>query len=285
MNDAGLTLSTMALRESVGPAADHRPSLDMMWPQYLLDTCERVDDVIATNVTVRPSTLDHHLVADRFGGVAVIEILDGQMVATTGEDLCAAALTNSVYSYSCDMWELMRDHGDYPDDDNSILRFCRAADLVAAFSGASQGRAIAFALDSLREIYPPLLRGYTRWSIVFDTENLRAYFRTQRNRETRWVDLEAFDLRCGQPIVMLDINAQLSGDVSDAFVPYDSARNREVMLDYYRRWNISYDPISVDWVLDHIESFPCCETRRPSARRAAPSAELRRRIEDRTVIP
>jgi len=271
MNERGLTFSTMRLEETVNPLPDHRPPLDWMWPQYLLDTCETVEDVIATDLEVRNYTVDHHLVSDRYGGVAVIEFLDGRMISHTGSDLCVAALTNSVYAESCEMWEFMQSRGDYTGYGNSLERFCLAADRVEGFQGTSTSDAIAFAFDSLREIYRQQYRGYTRWSIVFDTQNLRAYFRTQSNPEVRWVDLEAFDLRCGQPAMMLDINEQLSGDISDAFTPYDSDRNRIFMEAYYQRWAIPYEPQGLRWVQQHFDSYPCIQTRRSPGRRAIPN--------------
>ena len=271
MNERGLTFSTMRLEETQNPPSDHRPPLDWMWPQYILDTCETVDDVIATDLEVRNYTVDHHLVADRHGGVAVIEFLDGRMVAHTGPELCVAALTNSVYRESCDMWEFMQSRGDYTGYGNSLERFCLAADRVEGFQGTSTSDAITFAFDSLREIYRQQYRGYTRWSIVFDIHNLRAYFRTQSNPEIRWVDLEEFDLRCGRPAMMLDINEDLSGNISDAFTPYDSDRNREFMEAYYQRWAIPYNPDEMQRLLQYIEGYPCVQTRRSPRRRAIPN--------------
>jgi choloylglycine hydrolase len=270
MNERGLTFSTMRLEETRNPQPDHRPPLDWMWPQYLLDTCETVEDVIATDLQVRNYTVDHHLVADRHGGVAVIEFLDGRMVAHTGSELCVAALTNSVYDESCSMWQFMQSARDYTGYGNSLERFCLAADQVEEFQGTSTANAITFAFDTLRAIYRQQYRGYTRWSIVFDIHNLRAYFKTQSKPEIRWVDLEGFDLRCGRPAMMLDINEGLSGDISDAFTPYDADRNREFREAYYRRWAIPYDPQQMQRLLDYVDAYPCVQTRRSPGRRAIP---------------
>jgi penicillin V acylase-like amidase (Ntn superfamily) len=271
MNEAGLAFSTMRLEATENPPPDHRPPLDWLWPQYLLDTCERVEDIAAIEPRVRISTVDHFLVADRFGGVAVVEILNGRMVVHTNDSLCAKVLTNSVFTASCDTWEMMKPIGSCESLGNSYDRFCLGADLLAGFTGATTGGAIEFAFETLREMYRGPLRRHTNWSIVFDVTNLRAYFRTTRNREIRWVDLEAFDLRCGRPAMMLDIDADLSGDISEAFAEFDSVINREFMEDCYRRNNIAYDPADMDWVLRYIESYPCVQTRRAPAQRLAPT--------------
>lgn len=268
MNEAGLAFSTMRLEETENPPPDHRPPLDWLWPQYLLDTCDRVEDIAAIEPLVRISTVDHFLVADRFGGVAVIEILDGRMVVHTNDELCAKVLTNSVFTASCDFWERMKPVGSCEGQGNSYDRFCLGADLLSRFSGATTGGAIEFAFNTLREMYRPHIRWRTNWSIVFDLTNLRAYFRTMRNREIRWVDLDALDLRCGSPPMMLDIDAMLSGDVSLAFNGFDSAINRRFMEDCYRRNDIPYDPEGIEWVLQHIESYPCVQRHRAGSRRS-----------------
>ena len=200
----------------------------------------------------------------------MIEFLDGEMVAHTGPDLCAKALTNSTYSRACSMWESRRSTGDYSGNDNSIVRFCLAADKLAEFEGGSTAHAVEYAFDTLREMYPREFRWHTRWSIVIDTTNLRIYFKTQREPEVRWVDLEAFDLRCGRPVMMLGINEMISGDVSESFSEYDSVRNREFREAYYDQWNLTYDPAEMGQLLQHLETFPCTQERRGGVRRVAP---------------
>jgi len=270
MNERGLAFSTMALEATQSPEPDHRPPLDWLWPQYMLDTCETVDQVIASDAFVRTTTVDHYLFADRFGGVAVIEFLFGQMVAHTGADLCVAALTNSTYANVCAMWEMVRDGGSCTSRDNSFERFCRAARRLDAFEPTTTEAAVAYAFDTLRRIYPARIQSMTRWSLVFDTANLRAYFRTQRNSEIRWVDLARFDLRCASPALVLDVNAPLSGDVAGAFTTFDAAADWWFMRGYLDRWGIPYDPAALERVHDLLTGYPCIQHRRPGAVRPAP---------------
>ncbi len=267
MNERGLALSTMALVETVNQPPDHRPPLGWMWCQYILDTCETVADVIATEAVVRNYTVDHHLLVDRFGDVAVIEFLDSGMVVHSGSDLCASALTNSLYAGSCAAWEMRRETRLYSDYGGSLRRFCRAADRVVDFTPVATEDAVAYAYDALRTIYLPNLQGVTQWSIVFDTQNLRTYFKSQRTPEIRWVDLDAFDLHCSQPPLMLDLDVEHSGNVSRAFTAYDSDRNRAFREAYFDRWNIPENPAEISRQLEHIESYPCLQPfRRPTGR-------------------
>ena len=61
MNEAGLMLSTMALRKTQNPAPDSRPPLQSaFWMQYLFDSYSTVEEVIASDAQVRiKDTVDH----------------------------------------------------------------------------------------------------------------------------------------------------------------------------------------------------------------------------------
>ncbi len=179
MNEKGLSLSTMALRETVPPAPDERPPLEYgpLWMQYILDTCATIEDVIASDIKVRlVTTVDHYLVADRTGKSAVIEFLDGEMVVHTGGNLQVSALTNSPYEDSLGTWQLHSGSGNESctGQGDSLERFCTVAGRVDAFRPTNTEDAVDYAFETLG-----IVDSMTPWSIVFDTRNLRAYFRTQ----------------------------------------------------------------------------------------------------------
>ena len=98
MNEAGLTISTMSLRESQSPAPDERPPLqEPFYAQYLLDNCSTVEEVMASDARIRIlEPLSHWLVCDRTGECVTIEFLNGKTVYHAGDKLPAKALTNST---------------------------------------------------------------------------------------------------------------------------------------------------------------------------------------------
>ena len=57
--------------------------------------------------------------------------------------------------------------------------------------------------------------------------------------------------------MMLDVNAELSGDVSGEFTGYDSDVNRALMEGYLQRWEIPYDEQGVQSLLQHLEGYAC----------------------------
>lgn len=114
MNEAGLMISTMSLIETLEPKPDERPPLpSALWVQYLLDNYSTIEEVIASETLVRvKDARDHYLICDRTGACAVIEFLDGRMVAYRGATLPVKALANSTYQESLkalgdgDYWKL-----------------------------------------------------------------------------------------------------------------------------------------------------------------------------------
>ncbi|MBN2392140.1 MAG: linear amide C-N hydrolase [Anaerolineae bacterium] len=256
MNEAGLMISTMALGESLAPDPDERfPLVGPVWIQYQLDNYSTVEEVIASASHVRiaaapPRTVDHYLVCDGSGVCAAFEFLEGKIVYHTGDNLPAAALTNSVYEDAVRAWQ---------EDDlsnNSLTRFGTAADRVIGFEPTDSERAVAYAFETLTQVSSPT---YTMWSIVFDPQNLRVYFRTKWNTEIRHIDFSQLDFSCSTPVQMLDVHAELSGDVSDDFVPYSHEVNLAHIMNVLNKFGYDAPRGEMEGLLQQIESYPCAE--------------------------
>ncbi|RLE27651.1 MAG: hypothetical protein DRJ65_02230 [Acidobacteria bacterium] len=270
MNEKGLTLSTMSLNDTEVPALDERPPLDSgEWMQLVLDTCATVEDLVATDARVSIITVDHYLIADSLGNCAVVEFLNGEMVVHTLQEMPASVLTNSIYSEAVATWLQFRDSGDYSGLGSSLERFCLAADRARIFSPGSDEWATAYAFDTLEIIRGEDFSIHTsQWSIVFDTLNLRVYFRTAATPEIRYVDLETFDLGCESPVQMLDIQEPLTGDVGDHFFDFSYDINFEHIQGFMDNWGIDISTYNLHRILRHFETFPCVarRPRRPSGR-------------------
>jgi len=272
MNEAGLSISTMSLDETRQPPPDHRPPLDNgEWVQYILDTCATVEDVIASEADVRILTVDHYLVGDGSGNAATIEFLNGRMVVHTGTDLPVAALTNNTYDDLRVVWERLRAGGNYAGQNSSFRRFCLAADRVDGFRPTTDAGTIGYAFDTLNMVRGERFSASpTNWSLVFDTENLRAYFKTSRNRQVRWIDLKRLDLRCSGPVKMRNIHHGGPGDVTDDMIDFDYQLNRIHFERFVDIWGVGLSPQSITWILDHLQSFHCVTPHRKAPRRVAP---------------
>jgi penicillin V acylase-like amidase (Ntn superfamily) len=256
MNEAGLMISTMSMPETRGPTPDERPPFQgPFWMQYQLDTHSTVEEVIAGDAEVRlvESTVDHYLVCDRTGACATIEFLEGGLVYHTGESLPVAALTNSTYQDSVSAWEETLLQGSQPED-NSLWRFAVAASRVRAFQPSSSDEAVAYAFDTLAAVS----REDTVWSFVFDPVNLRLHFRTNHNPNARYLNLSDVDFSCRTPVRLLDVHADVSGDIHDELVDYTHGASYAHSTIFFTQYEgFTQPPFLVDTLLWGLESSPC----------------------------
>jgi penicillin V acylase-like amidase (Ntn superfamily) len=233
MNEAGLVIEVLWLDETQYPKPDERPMVStLQWIQYQLDTAATVKEVVASDKRLRIETFSgtrvHFFVAQRSGQVATIEFLGGKLVAHQGAEMPVQALTNSTYARSLLRVDKKRLSADDPPvcDGSSLSRFVCAGTMASQFSrvGAEQGQ-VDYCFDVLRRVRQG---SYTKWSIVYDTDNYRIHFKTRKANQLRFVDLKALDLDNDTPVLTLDLDEDISGDVLGELRPYTYEQNREV---------------------------------------------------------
>jgi choloylglycine hydrolase len=256
MNEAGLAVSTLGLNSTRTPAPDERPPLvNSLWIQYQLDTSATIEEVIANDSRVRiPDSMDHYLFCDRSGACVAVEFLGGKTVFHTGEDMPVEALTNDSYLKSVDAWQEGRL------SNLSLRHFGIAGDRVTNFQPLDTPTAVAYAFDTLDQVSVEKNTGagITEWSIVFDMENLHTHFRTSRNPQVRYVDFARLDFDCGSPVEMLDINAPLTGDISNKLDRFSFDANLESTLSYLQTVDgFEASAFEVEVLERGIESYSC----------------------------
>lgn len=235
MNEAGLVVESMMFFETEYPLPDSRPSISaLLWIQYQLDNFSTIEEVVASDSQIRIAksgvTGLHFLVCDRKGNCATIEFIDHKLVYHTKEKMPVKTLTNSIYADSINFWK--KDKIPQPDMYSSIKRFICAANMVKNYDRKNTKSPIDFAFSILNNVSQP---PYTQWSIVYDIKNLSIYFRTLGNQGIRRFDLKAFNLSCSTPVRVLDVQAELSGDVSNEFIDYTYQINRNLIWETYNK--------------------------------------------------
>lgn len=259
MNEKGLVMSTMALPETENPKPDERrPLHSPHWMQYMLDNCGSVKEVIAADSQVRIfETVDHYLVADGTGDCAVIEFLDGRMVFHTGQELPVATLTNSTYSESVTFLEKgaagVKERDGIRTITSSLRRFKIAAEQVKEFKSTDARHAVVYAFETLDRVGGD----GTLWSIVFYTQDLKVYFRTQSHHTIRFLSLNDFDLSCQTPDMMMDIHEKLEGNVAKKMQVYSSDKNFEFLKKAIVRWGIQMSDEQLQMFRTILDSYEC----------------------------
>lgn len=247
MNEKGLTIEVMWLDGTRYPQADARSSVDVLqWIQYQLDNHATVAEVLKTDKSVRivGTAPLHYLVADRQGQVATVEFLDGRMVAHTGDKLPVAALANSTYA------ESLREAKGQSGGRSSLSRFARAGERARGFD-AKKGDPVKYAFETLDQVAQG---DYTKWSIVYEIDRGRVHFRTRDRRKVRSLDLKSVDFSCATPVRVLDLDADVEGDVARHLVPYTRALNLELVTGSFRKTDFLADVPAAE--LERVARYP-----------------------------
>jgi choloylglycine hydrolase len=263
MNEAGLVISTMQLDGSKSPAPDKRPWIySNYWLQYVLDNFATVEEVIASDSSIRIfDYVDHYLVSDRYGNCAAIEFIDGKMVFYSGKKLPIKVLSNSSYDRSASEWnkycQRQKDEDTIKVAGSSIKRFCRAGEMISAFESTDNETAVKTAFDILDQVSGQKTNGsFTRWSIVFDAKDLTVHFRTINHTKIRYIDLRKLDFSCNSQIKMLDINEKMEGNISGRLKDYSSQLHFNHAQLASKKWGVEIEPEELLEQIKFIEGFP-----------------------------
>jgi len=267
MNEAGLVMSTMQLNASRCPAADERPPLsEASLVQYVLDTCGSVQEAIAEVAPVRlpqQECASHYMLADATGDCATFEFLDGQFIVHHGESLPVKALANAPYAAGVDYMEQGLVPADNPGA--SVERVAAAADKMASYEPGQGVAPVDYSFGVLTETVVAPKRWwsdmfhepYTRWNVVFDINKQKVHFRTVKCQTVRHLSLSNFDFACEAPMLMLDVNAKLEGNVEGSFTAYDHEANLEIFRTFCDKWGIDVSEESAMALVELFESFEC----------------------------
>jgi penicillin V acylase-like amidase (Ntn superfamily) len=231
LNEAGLVVETLWLDSTRHPQPDERPGL-ISWPQYQLDNCRTVAEVLATDQQIRisptmPMPL-HFFVCDREGHAAVVEFLDGKLVCHTGDQLPYKLITNNTCDASL---AYLKQHegfgGSQPvkqGSRDSLDRYAIAAARLKTYRPQdSRDMAIRYAFDTLAAVRQG---DATKWSIVYDLQKREIHYKTDRTAQIRTVQLAGLDFSTQTSVRMLSINTSHFGVLNPHFADYDADVNR-----------------------------------------------------------
>jgi len=252
MNEAGLVISTMQLDDTQVPPPDGRPSLiSAAWVQYVLDTCATLDDVVEAERRMRVNYgVDHYLVCDATGQCMTIEFLQGKPVYHRGEDLPLPALSAGWPYARCFV-----DRG----GGKTVSRIAGPLPRIDAMFRAYQPEGSESGVDYAFRILKGVSADNTTWSLVFDVKNRVFHFRTYKNARVRHLALKDLDFSCRTPVMMLDMHARYSGDVSTKLKAY----SHEVVLKHTLESIAFHRPDmpeeTVRQMLEQMEQFACTE--------------------------
>lgn len=262
INEAGLVIELMSLGATKYPAPDSRSALGaLQWIQYQLDNFSKVKQVIASDSLVRIHPDGgrgiHFLIVDKEGDCAVIEFLDGYLEYYTQATLTIKALANSTYLQSLAYLKRHKGFGGNQDilsSSQSLDRFVRAANMLKAYDPKAQQPPVDYAFDILSNVANSSATWGTKWSIVYDIQNLRVYFRTFSNRQIKFVDLHRLDFSCQPPVKASTMDLDASGNITDHFRDYTQQMNLESIRHSFKGTDFLKN--IPDSVLEELSTYP-----------------------------
>ncbi len=227
MNSEGLAITSLIFNEKTAQNND-KPKMGIsQWKEYVLDTCADVNEAVKSLSSLCIYTVSnfstHYLIGDAKGNCAVIQFIDGQPIISTGKDLPYSVITDNLH-YNNAVTRLSEKQT-FPKGNGNQARFERVAQLIKNNSTKykilnEQANAI---FESVR------IGGHTKWNIIFDLTERSVSFRTFKNEKRRFVNLDQLDLSCSTPIMLMDINKNLTGNISNKFVPYPNKINKIII--------------------------------------------------------
>lgn len=221
INEAGLTVEVLILPETAYEAADARPAVtELGLVQYLLDQASTTAEAVELAHRVRVDAVHariHYFLCDASAACATLEFLGRALVVSSGAAMPVRAVTNSPYAQSV---QALAHPGAAS---GSVARFTRLADRLRGAPARDPVGAAFGVLDSVR------FEGSTQWQIVYDLGARRVHFRSRRHPSVKTVALGAFPPACADPVMMLDMASDRTGDVTSAFVPYREEANRALV--------------------------------------------------------
>ena len=165
----------------------HKALNELQWVQYQLDNFSNIQQVINSNKTIRISVENdvpiHFLICDKTGAVASIEFLNRKMVHHSGINLPAKVLANDTYSGSLNYLKQFQDFGGKKkivDSSASKDRFSLAAKICKSYNNKIDNSLVDYSFTILDAVK---MNNYTKWSIVYDIENLKIYFKSDIGRD------------------------------------------------------------------------------------------------------
>ncbi|MBU1096425.1 MAG: linear amide C-N hydrolase [Bacteroidetes bacterium] len=275
MNEKGLVVEQMTLDQTNYPGRDSRQSISAcQWIQYQLDNCSTIQEVISTDQVIRivdRSSKFHFLICDGFGNSAVIEFINGKMIAKTNELLPVTALANSPYDESISAYKTKSS----TEFNRSLYNFCTAASMIDNYSKNDVNDAISYSFNILKSVGQG---HFTKWSIVYDIKNLKVYFKVFESptltetqiiflkdegfAKTKIVDLNKIDYTCSSPCLVMDLELDREGLVNSYFQNYSTSINKEYIsktFDYFWRLGvpIQVSDAELNYLAKYPESFKC----------------------------
>ena len=243
INEAGLFIQEMTLRETEYPLVENKPTFFMQqWMQYVLDNYSSLDELLAGLEQV---SIDgwpwHFFTADRSGAVAVIQFIAGKTQIYTGDGLPYPLLCNAQYPQEI---KNLKQHSGFGGDQplvqpgSTIEEFgpARFPIGVTLMQNKPDNLTVDYAFKILQSIGHP---DWTKWSYVIDLPAQEIHFKTNQSPLRKQFSYADEDFSSCSLDKLLNIHTSANGEVGALFEGYTEEQNVSMVdacLDEFTQW-------------------------------------------------
>lgn len=264
MNEKGLVIEALWLNETIYPkSTDSLQNIDnMQWIQYHLDNSSNINDIIKFDSTFQisptSSSAVHCFISDKSGKSLIFESVDGITHHYRTENNNSPFLTNNSYDKSIKMLNKCKIFGgdlEVPKGKGSITRFIQIGIALKNYS-EQQSTPIEYSFNILKSVS---LGMYTKWSIVYDINNLTVYYKSKSAMKIKSVKLTDFNLNCTGNSKSIQIVNNYKGNISSYFNVFTLDQNKEMVLESFQKTPfLKYmDPEYTKEIYGYPENFEC----------------------------
>ena len=264
MNEKGLVIEALWLNETIYHNPDETlQSIDnMQWIQYHLDNSEDIYDVIKNDSSIQiipmSASAVHCFITDKSGKSLIFESVNGRTHHYETDNSKYPFLTNDPYDKSVRMIDKCKIFGgnlDVPQGKGSITRFIHIGVALKKYPG-NKSNPIDYSFDILKSVS---LGQYTKWSIVYDLNNLSVFYKTKSSKRIKNINLKKFELNCSDDTKSINIINTYKGDISDLFITSSIEDNKKMILESFKSTPFlrNMSPESIKEIYNYPLQFKC----------------------------
>ncbi len=267
MNEKGLIVECLWLNDTEYPMPDDRMALsELGWVQYMLDNCATVDEVIETDKRIRIANTSmskiHFILLDSCGKSALVELLNGKSIITTGTAFSPEVIENQTYSQSI---EFMKNNPLGPKCylnpiNDKRERFEMTAQMIG--DRYLNENPLDYCFEILKKVTWTFENGDapTQWSIVYDAKEEKIYYKTKDNLNIKTIRINDFNFQCSDEVHTNNMESDLNDLKPIDFHKYNIEEARLNLRNVYEEVPFTKGKIPdevVDSVLNATSKKPC----------------------------
>ncbi len=264
MNEKGLVIEALWLPETDYPSNDaNRQAIDnVQWIQYHLDNSATIEEVIKNDSLFQLSpiteTAIHCFITDKNGKSLIFESINGVTHHYKADAFNYPFLTNNPYEKSVKMINRCKEFGgksSTPQGKESISRFIQLGVALKNYP-LKKLNPIDYSFNMLDNVS---LGDYTKWSIVYDLENLLVYYKTASSKHTKIIDMNKFNLNCTNDTKSIRIINNKKGNISNFFEKSTVEHNKKMVLNSFKNTSFLRDmnPQYIKEIYNYPFQFEC----------------------------